>query len=339
METSIEFGARQAIVNCIDLKKYDKLCIITDENSKEIADVLFVEAENITSNISVFVMEDYGKRDSKGINPLRFPDEMKDAILSSTVSIYCAGSMKNELKSFRKPMLEAVEKNEKLRHAHMPGITEQIMKDGMASDYAKIQEMSQKIYDVVKDAKEVHVTTDKGTDFTVELGFKWIISDGDLTKKKWTNLPDGEVFTCVKNINGKAVINGVLGDYFTHFGILDKTPLTLTFEDGYVKMISCENKKLEEEVKKYSRQDENANRIGEFAIGTNLDLKKLIGNLLQDEKFPGVHIAIGHGYPEKTGSGWNSDAHLDCVIPDTTIVVDGKKIMEKGKFLDLMHSS
>jgi leucyl aminopeptidase (aminopeptidase T) len=45
----------------------------------------------------------------------------------------------------------------------------------------------------------------------------------------------------------------------------------------------------------------------------------IIGNLLQDEKFPGVHIALGHGYPEKTGS--------------PSVEVEGKAIMRDGKFL------
>jgi leucyl aminopeptidase (aminopeptidase T) len=57
-----------------------------------------------------------------------------------------------------------------------------------------------------------------------------------------------------------------------------------------------------------------------------------VGNLLQDEKFPGVHVAIGHGYPEKTGSDWESKAHMDAVLKKTTIAVDGQTIMEAGAF-------
>ena len=80
------------------------------------------------------------------------------------------------------------------------------------------------------------------------------------------------------------------------------------------------------------KQDKNASHIGEFAIGTNIGLKKIIGNLLQDEKFPGVHIAVGDSYPKETGSPFPSKAHLDMVILKTTIFVDDKKIMNKGKF-------
>ena len=79
--------------------------------------------------------------------------------------------------------------------------------------------------------------------------------------------------------------------------------------------------------------DENANRIGEFAMGTNMEVKKLVGRLLQDEKMPGVHVAFGHGYPEHTGCKWKSKAHLDAVLLKPTVYVDGKKIMEDGNYL------
>ena len=72
--------------------------------------------------------------------------------------------------------------------------------------------------------------------------------------------------------------------------------------------------------------------MGEFAIGTNIGLDRLVGNLLQDEESPGVHISIGHGYTERTGSGWQSEAHCHTVIQNTTIVADGRAIMEDGVF-------
>ena len=54
--------------------------------------------------------------------------------------------------------------------------------------------------------------------------------------------------------------------------------------------------------------------------------------MLQDEKFPGVHIAFGYPYPTMTKAKWTSHAHMDVVMTKTTITIDGKKIMDKGKF-------
>ena len=78
--------------------------------------------------------------------------------------------------------------------------------------------------------------------------------------------------------------------------------------------------------------DQNSNRVGEFAIGTNTGLTKLIYNLLQDEKFPGVHLAFGSPLPGKTGADWDSKAHVDGVIISPTIKVDDEMLMDKGRF-------
>ena len=75
-------------------------------------------------------------------------------------------------------------------------------------------------------------------------------------------------------------------------------------------------------------------RIGEFAIGTNLALSSLIGNMLQDEKFPGVHIAFGSPLSAETGAAWESCLHVDCVLTRTSIFVDGESIMHNGKFTE-----
>ena len=196
--------------------------------------------------------------------------------------------------------------------------------------------MSRKVLEIVKPARSIEVTTPAGTEFTVLLNpnYTWKVSDGLIGAEDWSNLPDGEVFTCADSVpEGVIVVDGILGDYFSEkYGLLDETPVTLEIEGSRVKEVRCANEELVAELKEYMKQDENANRIGEFAIGTNIGLDRLVGNLLQDEKFPGVHVALGHGYPEKTGSDWKSDAHMDAVLRRTTIKVEGKTIMEDGRF-------
>ena len=83
----------------------------------------------------------------------------------------------------------------------------------------------------------------------------------------------------------------------------------------------------------YTSNDENSNRVGEFACGTNIAVKDLIGNMLQDEKIPGIHIAFGHPYSEHTGVPWRSSTHIDVVGRDFSIWFDGKPIMEDGRYL------
>jgi aminopeptidase len=212
------------------------------------------------------------------------------------------------------------------------------MKDGMCSDYKEIQRVSKLVYDKVKNAGKIRVITERGNDFVAEFRprLKWIISDGNIAPGHWMNLPDGEVFTSPFAVDGAIIIDGCLGDFFTQkYGSLEDTPVIVHVENSRAikESIRCENKQLRRELTKYLFEiDENGSRIGEFAIGTNTGLTGLIYNLLQDEKFPGVHIAFGSPLPGKTGAKWDSKAHVDGVIKSPTIEVDNVIIMDKGEF-------
>lgn len=330
---SIRKGAKQAVENCIKVKKGEKVVIITDKKTILIGNAIKRVVESITNDVHFFLMENFGKR------PLNFPKKIRKVLAEADASFYVAQCGKGELQTFRKPMLKVVSANKKLRHAHMPGITAEIMRSGMCSDYEEIKRVSRLVYEKVKNASQISVVTERGTHITAEFNPKlhWKICDGDITPEDWSNLPDGEVFTSPALVNGKVVIDGCLGDYFDKkYGTLENTPLTVEIGNSRAKKesIHCDNKALEKEFMEYLFDtDENSDRVGEFAIGTNVGLTELVGNLLQDEKFPGVHIAFGSPYPKKTGANWDSEGHIDGVMKNPTIYVDGEMIMKNGKFL------
>jgi len=329
---TIAEGVKQAVENCLKVKPGENVVIITDRETIEIGAALRAAIEKLTDRIRFFVMEDFGLR------PISFPDEMKNALAAATVSIYAAQGAKGELQTFRRHMLHAIEANANLRHAHMIGITPEIMADGMCSDYQEIQRISRRVYEKVKNARTIRVVTDKGNDFTAQFSpdLKWTISDGDIQPGHWKNLPDGEVFTSPATLNGQVVIDGCLGDFFAErYASLEDTPIRVQVKDGRAQRdsLQCKNEALRKEFAEYIFEtDENSDRVGEFAIGTNTGLTHLIYNLLQDEKFPGVHIAFGSSLPAKTGATWDSKAHVDGVLKNPTIYVDGEIIMDKGTF-------
>jgi leucyl aminopeptidase (aminopeptidase T) len=331
---TIEQGVKQATQNCLKVKKGEEVVIITDRETLGIGSALRAAAERITGKPTrFFLMEDFGAR------PVPFPRAIEEALSVADVSIYAAQGAKGELATFRQPMIRTIEANPKLRHGHMIGITSEIMKDGMCSDYKEIQRISKLVYEKVKNARAIRVVTDKGNDFTAEFSpdLKWTVSDGDITPGHWKNLPDGEVFTSPKTLNGQVVIDGCLGDFFAErYASLEDTPIRIEVKDGRAQResLQCNNEEeLRKELEAYVFEtDENSSRVGEFAIGTNTGLTHLIYNLLQDEKFPGIHIAFGSPLPGHTGAKWDSKAHVDGVLKNPTIYVDGEPIMTKGKF-------
>ncbi len=76
-----------------------------------------------------------------------------------------------------------------------------------------------------------------------------------------------------------------------------------------------------------------SNRAAEFAIGTNVGLSRIVGNFLQDEKFPGNHVAFGDPYGSETGADWEAPSHVDVLASRADIWVDGDQIMRRGQLL------
>jgi leucyl aminopeptidase (aminopeptidase T) len=211
-----------------------------------------------------------------------------------------------------------------------------MMLEGMRADFQKVDRLSEKVIDIVKNAKEVRATTAGGSNFTATLNpnYKWLKTSGLISPDKWGNLPGGEVFTTPGNVEGTLVIDGVVGDYLCEkYHSLAANPLTLVVKNNRLVEAHSDNKELQDDFWKYTHTDANSDRVGEFAIGTNIELKEVIGHILQDEKFPGIHIAFGDPYGQHTGADWKSTTHIDVVATRFNIWVDGRQIMADGKFL------
>jgi aminopeptidase len=307
----------------------ERITLITDEASLEIAAALAHELEAVGAEYHPWVLEEVATR------PLDdFPHVIADDLAQSQVSIFAVQAQTNELKS-RIQMTDIVNRL-KIRHAHMVNINKQIMLEGMRADFMKVDRLSVKVVERVRVARTIRATTPSGTDLTADMNpnYKWVKTSGIISTEKWGNLPGGEIFTTPGEVNGTFVIDGVVGDYLcTKFGDLKSTPLTVQMKKNRLIEAHSSNKQLKDDFWAYTHTDENSNRVGEFAIGTNIELKDVIGQILQDEKFPGVHIAFGNPYGAHTGADWFSSTHIDVVGRKFDIWADDEQIMKGGKFL------
>ena len=322
-------GARNAVTVCLRIQPTEKVTVITDDACREIAASLVREIEHVGAPYHAFVLEEITARPMPDM-----PAEILDDMESSDVSIYAVQAQANELRT-RMQMTDVVNRR-KMRHAHMVNIEKRIMLEGMRADYEKVDELSRKVWEIATAAQTVRARTAAGTDVTAGLNknYKWIKTSGIISVNKWGNLPGGEVFTTPGEVNGTFVIDGVVGDYLcAKYGDLGETPLTIRVEASRVVEAHSRNRDLEQEFWRYTHTDENSNRVGEFAIGTNIGLRGVIGNILQDEKLPGVHMAFGNPYGAHTGADWWSGTHIDVVGRDFDIWADDRQIMSAGKFL------
>lgn len=144
------------------------------------------------------------------------------------------------------------------------------------------------------------------------------------------NMPDGEIYTgpVEESVNGwvrftyPAIYSGVAVE-----------GIELHFGNGRVE--SARAAKNESHLLAMLNTDAGARYLGEFAIGTNLEIDRFTSNILFDEKIGGTfHIALGAGYPE-TGSKNKSAIHWDMICDmrqDAEIAVDNEVIYRNGQF-------
>ena len=322
-------GARNAIRTCLQIKPEERITIITDAATREIAAALQNEVERTGSDYSLFVLEHHARR------PLKFmPETILEDLAASQVSIFAAQSQPGELSA--RTELTSVVTHHRIRHAHMVGISPVIMRTGMRADFREIDAFSRRLIERVRAVRRIRCTAPGGSEFEAEFSSKlnWLKTSGIIQKDKWGNLPGGEILTSPLTTNGIFVVDGVIGDYLcARYGDLREAPLTIEVENSRIRSVKSDNKDLRDEFRAYTTTDENSDRVGEFAIGTNTACTELIGNILQDEKIPGVHIAFGDPYGEHTGARWSSKTHIDCVGRNFDIWFDGEPVMRAGKFV------
>jgi aminopeptidase len=325
-------GARNAVSTCLRIEPAEKVTLITDEACMQVAASMAVELDRIGCTWNAFVLEALAPR------PLAaMPALVLDDMETSHASIFAVEVQPNELHS-RMQMTDVVNRR-RIRHAHMVNITGEIMTQGMRADFNDIERISQAVLDRLRAATYIRATTPAGTDIHAQLtpAHRWFKTSGVMSPGHWGNLPGGECFTAPGEVNGVFVIDGVAGDFLCkRYGILTKNPLTIDIEGNRIAHVRCANKELERDFWAYTHTDANSDRVGEIAIGTNIGVQRVIGNILQDEKLPGMHLAFGDPYGAQTGAPWKSSTHLDVVGLDFSIWLgdaDGEEeIMRNGLF-------
>src|SRR5438270_1834563 len=324
-------GARNAVRTCLNITDQDRVAVIKDRVTGHIAEAIEEEARGTGAEVRSWTMEDHLQRPAT-----EFPKVIAEEVLKfrPTASYFIGTGQKGEL-AFRRPLLHLLAEELGCRHGHMIGINDLLMTDGMAADYEEIYRVTQQVWNVAKVASEITVATRAGTDLkaTFSKDRKWIPCDGRYWEQhRWGNLPEGETFTAPQSVDG-VVAAEELGDWFAEkYGLFPK-PVLMRVKGGRLASFETENPELRSEIEEYMAQSPCSNRVGEFAIGTNVGLTRIVGNFLQDEKFPGVHMAFGDPYAFETGADWQCPSHVDVLASHATVHVDGRKIMEDGRVL------
>jgi leucyl aminopeptidase (aminopeptidase T) len=321
-------GAKNAIETCLAVKPGEHVALIADEPSRAVAASLAAALEKVGAEYTGLLLEEFGPRPVKAA-----PAPVLEALETADVGVLCMNPQPGELTA-RMAIVKVVERRQ-IRYAHMVGVTPEIMQQGMRADYRMVDRLSDKLRERMLRAETLRVKTEAGTEFAAHFdrGLHWVKTSGLISPRYWSNLPAGEVFTTPATVDGTFVCDATAGDHFNgKYGDLQTTPLVLKIEGARLTGVDCARKDLEEEFWQYCHTDENSDRVGELAFGTNLGLSSMIGILLQDEKFPGVHIAFGDPYGSQTHADWKSKTHVDVLTRNCDVWIDDDQVISKGHY-------
>jgi leucyl aminopeptidase (aminopeptidase T) len=304
---------RTVLVDCLGVRAGEDVLVIADNETRAIADGLVVEARALGAET---VVAEMSVRPNNGAEP---PHSIAAAMLSCDVVV----APTTRSLSHTEARHAATEKG--ARTATMPGITHDMLERTMSADYGEIRRRSRAVADALTGGREVHVTSDEGTDvtFLVE-GRTGLSDDGDLTAPgAFGNLPAGEGFIAPVEgaTQGRIVFDGA--------AVLYGEPLIVTIEDGYAVDLAGEaGDRFRREIEPRGAE---AFAVAELGIGTN-DAARATGLVLEDEKILGsIHVAFGDNHT--FGGTIRVSSHVDRVVLRPSVAVDGTMLLQDGRLL------
>jgi leucyl aminopeptidase (aminopeptidase T) len=210
----------------------------------------------------------------------------------------------------------------------MPGVTEEMLARVMGAAIDELQRRGEAICALLDGGAEARITCANGSDLRLGLeGRTSIVDAGDLTARgAFGNLPCGEGFIAPLEgtTEGTLVVDGSIASV----GLLD-TPVELTVRDGHLVEATGEDGAHLMEL--LTVHGEDGTNVAELGIGTNEEAI-LTGNILEDEKILGTcHVAFGAS--AAIGGTVQVPVHLDCVVLEPTVEIDGETVVSGGELL------
>ena len=167
-------GARNAVETCLAVLPGERVVLIFDEPSREVAGSLAAALEARGANWQGFCVEDYAPR------PLvNAPAPVLAALETADAGILCFQPLIGELTA-RRQIVGIVERR-RIRYAHMVSVTPQIMQEGMRADYRKVDRLSDRLRDRMRSANLLRVSTKGGTSITAtfDRSLDWVKTSAD----------------------------------------------------------------------------------------------------------------------------------------------------------------
>jgi leucyl aminopeptidase (aminopeptidase T) len=314
MQAALDTAVRTVIRDCLSVEPGEELLVVCNPVTEELGELLRIHAQGEGAEATLAVMSE---RESHAAEPPRAVAAAMlaaDAVVAPTIQ-----SLSHT--AARKAASEAG-----ARIASMPGVTEEMLARLMTVDMRRLRELSALVASHLSAAAEAVIMSGEGQELRLGLDGRAAIADGGALGKRgaFGNLPCGEGF--IAPLEGTAEGALVVDGSIAGIGKVAE-PVELKINDGHLTDAGGEEgARLMELLTAHGADGTN---VAELGIGTN-ESATVTGNILEDEKILGTcHVAFGAS--AAIGGTVQVPVHLDCVVLDPAVVVDGVEILSDGE--------
>jgi leucyl aminopeptidase (aminopeptidase T) len=316
MSAELDMAVRKVVRECMGIEPAEEVLVVCNPVTEEIGALMRIEAQGDGADATLAVISE---RDSAAAEP---PDPVAAAMAAADVVLAPTIQSLSHTAARKKASENGV------RIGTLPGVTEDMLARLMNADLAEMRRRSWAVAEMLNRGTEARITCPNGSDLRLGLEGRMAIADGGelSTRGAFGNLPCGEGFIAPVEgtVDGTLVIDGSIAE----IGQLE-TPVALTIRNGHLVEATCSDGERLMEL--LTAHGEDGTNVAELGIGTNEEAT-LTGNILEDEKILGTaHVAFGAS--AAIGGTVQVPVHLDCVVLEPTIEIDGERIADGGELL------
>jgi leucyl aminopeptidase (aminopeptidase T) len=312
----LDSAVRTVVRQCMGVGAGEEVLVVCNPVTEEIGALMRIEAQGDGADATLAVISERESHAAEPPRPVAAAMAAADVVLAPTIQ-----SLSHT--AARKKASEAG-----VRIATLPGVTEEMLARLMNGDLDEMRRRGWAIVNVLNSGKRVRIHDANGSDFSFSIeGREGIVDAGELSAKgAFGNLPCGEGF--IAPVEGTAEGLLVVDGSIAAVGLVE-SPVQLTVEGGHlVGATGNEGAQLMELLTPHGPDGTN---VAELGIGTNEEAI-LTGNILEDEKIFGTaHVAFGAS--AGIGGTVQVPVHLDVVVKEPTVEIDGEAILGGGELL------
>jgi leucyl aminopeptidase (aminopeptidase T) len=317
IDTALAQAARNVVEHCLGIQAGEVVSIVTDSADPDRIEIARAFWEEARAKGAEVILVEMSPRKNSGEEP---PAPIGQLMAESNV-VLCPTT-----KSLSHTQARRIASARGARIASLPTITKEMVLRCLMADYSSIAALTKRVAAKLSRGSKFKVESERGTSLELERQGRTVGADTGLLTQRgdFGNLPAGEAFFAPVEgtTNGKIVFDGSVAD----LGILAE-PIELQVERGVARIVSTSEPARE--LDRYlSPHGPDAYNIAELGVGTN-DRAIVSGDILEDEKVLGtVHIALGNN--AGMGGTVNVPIHLDGLIRNATLYVDGELLLDNG---------